>query len=231
MNATFQSNTPPAYSRRRLLAAVGIGTLAISLSACAPMLVGGAIVGGGMAATDRRTIGMQVEDQRIRLVSNNSIRDNFGDRVNVNVHTYNRRVLLTGQVPDQATRERVGRVIAAVPNVSAVINELSVDPMSSLSTRSSDTLLATRVKAAYVEAPDLFANSIRVTVETGVVYLMGRVTQREANRAADIASRVSGVRRVITVFEVISEEELQQMVRQPADNRSQQQGTINDGMR
>lgn len=231
MTAAIKARIQPAYSRRRLIAALGVGVVAISLSACAPLLVGGAVVGGGMAATDRRTIGMQIEDQRIRIVSNNSIRDNFGDRVNVNVHAYNRRVLLTGQVPDQATRERVARVIAAVPNVRSVVNEVSVDPMSSLSTRSSDVLLATRVKAAYVEAKDLFANSIRVTVDTGVVYLMGRVTQREANRAADIASRVSGVRRVITVFEVITEEELQQMVRQPAETGSSPQGNINDGMR
>ncbi len=203
---------------------------ASTLTGCAPLLVGGAVVGGTMAATDRRTVGMQVEDQRIAIAGGDTLRRTFGDRINVNVHAYNRRVLLTGQVPDAATRANVERAISTVPNVAGVVNETEVAGQISLTARSNDVLLATRVKAALIEARDLFANAYRVTAENGVVYMMGRVTEREGNRAAELASRISGVRKVVKVFETISEQELQRLMREQTPS-STSSDPVRDGMR
>jgi osmotically-inducible protein OsmY len=214
---------------RRLFTLGLMAASSSALTACAPLLVGGAVVGGTLAATDRRTVGMQVEDQRITLAGADTLRKTFGDRVNVNVHAYNRRVLLTGQVPDAATRANVERAIATVPNVAGIVNEIEVSGQISLTSRSNDVLLATRVKAALIEAKDLFANAYRVTAENGIVYMMGRVTEREGNRAAELASRISGVRKVVKVFETISEQELQRLMQQQSpgtDNKEQ----VRDGM-
>ena len=179
-----------------------------ALTACAPLLVGGAVGTGITVATDRRTTGMQVEDQGIELRARKAVREALGERGRVIVNSFNRRVLIVGTVPTQTDKALVARVVAQVENVKEIVDELGVMGDPSLGVRSSDTLITTRVKAAFVDAKDLFANSISVTTERGVVYMMGRVTQREANRAADMARTVPGVQQVVRVFEIISEEEL-----------------------
>jgi osmotically-inducible protein OsmY len=185
--------------------------LASTLGACAPVLIGGAAM-TGLVATDRRTSGAQVEDEAIELKTASQIRSSLGERVHVNVTSYNRQVLLTGEVPTAQDRQKVEQVVARVDNVRQVLNELAVQSTSSLSQRSNDVLTTGKVKAAYVDAQDLFANAFKVVTERGVTYLMGRVTQREATRATDIARSVGGVQKVVRVFEIITEEELQRLV-------------------
>ena len=188
-----------------LLLALAAGT---TLSACAPLLIGGAIWGGTMVVSDRRTSGTQIDDQAIELKSVRRIADVIGDRGHVNVTSYNRLVLLSGEVPTEADKAAVEQAVARIDNVRSIVNELTLAAPSSLSARSNDTLMTSKVKASMVDAKDIQANAYKVVTERGVVYLMGRVTEREANRAADIARGVSGVQKVVKVFDVVSEGEL-----------------------
>jgi osmotically-inducible protein OsmY len=192
-------------------------TLAASLSACAPVVVGGAVV-GSLVAVDRRTSGAQLEDEGIELRAATRIRENLGDRAHINVTSYNRQVLLTGEVPTVQDKQLVEQVVSRVENVRVIVNELGVMGNSSFTQRSSDTLVTGKVKAGLVDARDLYASAFKVVTERGVVYLMGRVTQREADRGTDIARSVSGVQKVVRVFEIISEEELQALLPKPAEN-------------
>ena len=204
------------YPTRRLvsLLALTVG-LSTGLTACFPIIMGGAVM-SGFVATDRRTSGAQLEDEGIELRAANRISDNLGDRAHVNVTSYNRRVLLTGEVPSAQDRQLVEQVVTRVDNVQSVVNELVVLGTSTLTQRSSDSLVTGRVKAGFVDAKDLFANAYKVVTERGTVFLMGRVTQREADRATDIARSTSGVQKVVRVFEIISEDELRNMLPQPA---------------
>jgi osmotically-inducible protein OsmY len=176
-------------------------------------MIGTAAV-GVLVATDRRTSGAQLEDETIQLRAAGRIRENVGDRVHVNVNSYNRQVLLTGEVPNAQDRQLVEQIVSRVENVRAIVNELGVMGNSTLTQRSSDSLITGRVKAAMVDAKDIFANSFKVVTERGTTYLMGRVTQREANRATEITRSTSGVQRVVRVLEIISEEELQRTLPQ-----------------
>lgn len=197
--------------QRLALALAAAATVATSLSACLPLIAGGAM-GGTLMVIDRRTSGTQVEDEGIELRSAGRIRDNVMGDVHVNVTSYNRQVLLTGEVPSEQTKLLVQQVVSQVDNVRSIVNELAVEPRSSLATRSSDTIVTGKVKATLVDTPDLFASAFKVVTERGTVYLMGRVTQREADRVADVVRGVSGVKRVVRVLEIISEEELQRLV-------------------
>lgn len=183
-----------------------------ALQACAPLLLGGAFVGTGMLATDRRTSGTVVEDEGIELKAAARIRENLGDRVHVNVTSYNRQVLLTGEVPNAQDKQLVEKVVSGVENVRNIVNELGVMGNSTLAQRSSDVVVSSRVKARLVDAQDLSANAFKIVTERGVVHVMGRVTQREANRATDIISSTSGVQRVVRMLEIITEEELARIV-------------------
>ncbi|MEO8806750.1 MAG: BON domain-containing protein [Burkholderiaceae bacterium] len=188
-----------------LLLALAAGT---TLSACAPLLIGGAIWGGTLLVSDRRTSGTQLDDQSIELKSVRRISDVIGDRGHVNVTSYNRLVLITGEVPTEADKTAVEQAVMRIDNVRSIVNELTLTVPSSLSARSNDTLTTSKVKASMVDAKDIQANAFKVVTERNVVYLMGRVTEREANRAADISRGVSGVQKVVKVFEVVSEGEL-----------------------
>lgn len=185
------------------------------LSGCAPLIVGGAMGGGVLVATDRRTTGMQVEDQRIELAAASRLREQIGERGRVLLTSYNRRVLLTGDVASEQEKALAEATVSRIENVQSIVNELGVMGSPSLTQRSSDTLITGRVKAAFVDAKDLSANAFKVTTERGTTYLMGRVTQREADRATDITRNVPGVQRVVRVFELISEDELRQLQTAP----------------
>jgi osmotically-inducible protein OsmY len=191
-----------------LLAAIASATL---LSACAPLIVGGAVLGGTLMATDRRTSGTQIEDEAIELKSMNRIRELLGDRGHVSATSYNRMVLLTGQVPSEADKTAVEQSVQQVQNVRSTVNELQVAGATSLTSRSNDTILTSKVKASLIDAKDLSAKAIKVVTERGVVYLMGRVTEREGQVAAEVARGVSGVSKVVKVFEYITEEELRKL--------------------
>jgi len=176
----------------------------------------GGVLGGAMVASDRRTAGIQLEDEGIEQRSASAIRENFGSKEHVNITSYNRQVLITGEVSSDTVRSQVEQLIGRVQNVRAVVNELVVGPASSTGDRASDVVLVAKVKASMVDSEDVFANVYKVTAERGTVYLMGRVTQREAKRATDVVRGVSGVKRVVRVFEYITEAELQAM--QPKRN-------------
>ena len=195
-----------------VLCCAGVGA---SLSACAPMVLGGAAV-TALVATDRRTSGAQLEDEGIELRAAGRIRESLGDRAHVNVTSYNRQVLLSGEVPTAQDRQLVEQITSRVDNVRAIVNELAVMGNATLTQRSSDALVTGRVKAAMVDAKDLFANSFKVLTERGTTYLMGRVTQREANRATELTRSTTGVQKVVRVLEIISEEELQRTLPPPA---------------
>ena len=198
-------------AKRFVMNTIAAVLLTSSLTACIPLMVGGAVVGGTLVANDRRTSGAQLEDEGIELRSTSRIRSNVGDRVHVNLSSYNRQVLLTGEVPTAQDKLLVEQIISRVENVSSVVNELGVMGSSSLTQRSSDLLVTGRVKAMLVDAKDLFANSFRVVTERGTTYLMGRVTQREADRGTAVARGTPGVQKVVRIFEIISEEELAQL--------------------
>ncbi|HEX7640475.1 MAG TPA: BON domain-containing protein [Burkholderiaceae bacterium] len=181
---------------------------ATQLQGCVLLLGGAAVGGGALVVSDRRTSGTQLEDQAIELKSGGRIREAIGDRGHVNVTSYSRIALITGEVPSAEDKEAVGKAIAAIDNVANVVNELEVGPNSTLGTRSSDTLITTRVKAALIDAKDIQAHAIKVVTERGNVYLMGRVTEREASRAADIARSQASVMKVVRVFDILTEEQL-----------------------
>lgn len=186
-----------------------------ALHGCAPLLLSGAVVGTAMVATDRRTTGTQVEDQGIEL-KGLARANEVAPAGHVNVTSYNRMVLITGEVPSETDRRAVEQVVGRIENVRSVVNELAVMGNSSLTARSNDSVLSGKVKASFVDAHDLQANALKVVTERGTVYLMGRVTEREAARAADVARAVSGVQKVVRVFEVISEAELAELQPKPA---------------
>ena len=195
-------------------AAVVLGS---ALSACVgPLLVGGAMVGGSMVAVDRRTSGTQLDDEGIELRAGNQIRSNLGTRVRVSVTSYNRQVLLTGEVPNLQDKQSVEQLVAGVGNVAGVVNELQVLNTPSLADRSGDALVTGRVKAMLLDARDLKSNAFKVVTERGTTYLMGRVTQRESDRATEVVRSVPGVQKVVRLFEIISEQELERLQSAPA---------------
>jgi osmotically-inducible protein OsmY len=196
--------------RRASLALVLLGSTLGTLTACFPLAMGGAVV-TGMVAIDRRTTGTVVDDEGIELRSASRIRDALGERGHINVTSYNRQVLITGEVASAQDKQLVEQVVAGVDNVRHIVNELAVMGNSTLTQRSSDALVTGRVKASLVDVKDLFANAFKITTERGTVYVMGRVTEREAKHATEVISSIPGVQRVVRILEIISEEELARM--------------------
>ena len=195
------------YTPHSLLRLTAALTLAATMAGCAPLLVGGVVIGSGLLVTDRRTTGIQFEDQAIELKAAARIRD-LATLGNVSAVSYNRVLLLTGEVPSEADKTRVAGAVAQVENVRNVVNELAVLGNSSAGSRSNDALLSTKVKATLIDAKDLQANAYKVVAERGTIYLMGRVSEREATRGAEVARSVSGVQKVVRVFEILSDAEL-----------------------
>ena len=190
--------------------------LATCMTACAPFLVAG-VAGSALVATDRRTSGTQLEDETIELRASAKVRDTFGEKVHVNVTSYNRQVLLTGEVPSDRERQAVAAIVEKVENVKSVANELSAMPNASLGSRSNDLVVTGKIKATLIDSRDLFANAFKVVTERNTVYLMGRVTQREADSATALIRNVGGVNKVVRMFEIISEEELRRQLPAPAE--------------
>jgi osmotically-inducible protein OsmY len=195
---------------RRSLRALALATLAAStvLGGCAPLVMGTAMVGSALVVSDRRTSGTQVEDQAIELKSASRIQAAVGNRGHVNVTSYNRAVLLSGEAASDADRAAIEQAVRGVENVRSVFNEIATMGSSSMTSRSNDTLVTTRVKAAFLDAKDLQAHVVKVVTERGVVFLMGRVTEREAARATELARGVNGVLKVVRVFEILTEAEV-----------------------
>ncbi len=203
--------TSPSLARRPLLRTVIAGALAAatlaSMQGCIALLGVGAVA-GGLSLNDRRTGGTQVDDQAIELKSSGRIREVIGEKGHINVTSYNRVALITGEVPADADKAAVEKAIAGIEGVTNVVNELEVGANSTISTRSSDTVITTRVKSGLVDAKDVQSGAIKVVTERGNVYLMGRVTEREAARASEIARAQPSVMKVVRVFDILTEEQL-----------------------
>lgn len=201
--------------RRPVAVALLCGAAAVTLQGCAGVVLGGAAVVGSLAATDRRTIGTQADDKAISFKGDQRIYSVIAPSDNVKITSFNRRVLLTGEVRDENSRMAAEREMRAVEGVRDVVNELVVSGTAGFGSRSNDTLITGKVKASLLDEKGLYINAIKVVTERGVVYLMGRVTQREADLATQIARGVGGVQKVVRVFEYISDEEYNSLINTP----------------
>jgi osmotically-inducible protein OsmY len=180
-----------------------VALLAPAIQACAPVVVGGAAVGGAVVASDRRTSGTYVEDQGIEIKAGNRISESLGDKVHTNVTSFNRSVLITGEATSEEAKQEVERIVRGIPNVRGVVNEVAVAGLSSFTSRSNDTFITSKVKARYLEAAKFQSTHVKVVTENGVVYLLGIVTRKEADDAAELASTTSGVKKVVKLFEYL----------------------------
>jgi osmotically-inducible protein OsmY len=185
------------------LAAVSLLALAAFLQGCAPLIVGGAVAGGAAVAVDRRQADIMATDERIEIQATNRITELFKDKGHINVTSYNRQVLLTGEAPTEALKQDAERAAATTPEVKTVTNELVIAPPSELGSRSNDTYITSLVKSRFVTAQKFNPIHVKVVTERGTVYLMGMVTKREADDATQIARTTNGVKRVVRVFEYI----------------------------
>ena len=191
-------------TRRSMFAVFAlVTTLATLLAGCAPILVAGAVGGAALVATDRRSTGAQVDDEAIELKISNNVGTGFGDRVHVNVTSFNGIVLLTGEVPTPDLVASIEQIARTTPKVRRVVDELAVIPVTDLNSRTNDTYITSKVKARFVEANKFAPNHVKVVTERQIVYLMGLVTHAEADTAAQIAATTSGVTRVVKLFEYI----------------------------
>lgn len=192
------------------LASLAAALLASTLAGCAPLILGGAAVGTVLMVNDRRSSGAQIDDEAIELRAGARLREAIGERAHINITSYNRQVLLTGEAPTEAIRQQAEQIASRVDNVRAIVNEIAIMSPTTLPQRSADVLITGKVRASFVDAQDLQANAFKVVTERGSVFLMGRVTPREAERATNIARQINGVQRVVRIFEVMSPEELRQ---------------------
>lgn len=173
------------------------------LNACAPVIVAGAVAGGALVATDRRSAGAQLDDQSIELKIGTEMATRYGDRLHLNVTSFNGVVLLTGEATQQAVIDDVVRFARATDRVRSVHNEMVVGTLTDLSARTNDSYITSKVKTRFVEANKFSATHVKVVTERSVVYLMGLVSKAEGDAAAQIASTTSGVARVVRLFEYI----------------------------
>ncbi len=178
----------------------------LSLTGCAPLVAIGVGAGAGTTAAvseDRRTSGIFIEDESIELKSSKRIYEQLGNQVNINVTSFNRIVLLTGEAPTEAMKEEAGRLVRSVENVRNIINEVTIGEKSSLTSRSKDTFITSKVKSRFLTSGEFQINHIKIVTEKGTVFLLGLVKREEADNATAIASATSGVTKVVKVFEYL----------------------------
>ncbi|NMG28875.1 BON domain-containing protein [Aromatoleum evansii] len=197
-------------SRRTLLLGLGAAATLPLLQGCFPLVAGGVGAGAAMVA-DRRTSGAYVEDEGIEWRTSSALKDRLGDAVHINVTSFNRNVLLTGEAPTEAHRAEAERVASGIANVKGIVNEIQVAGTSSLTSRGNDSLLTSKVKARFVDSAQFSANHVKVVTEAGTVFLLGIVTRREADAATEVARRTDGVRKVVKVFEYITDQQARQL--------------------
>lgn len=212
-------NTPHTKRRRMLvLGLLAAGTVPL-LQGCFPVVATG-VGAGAMMISDRRSSGTYVEDEAIEWKGSNRLREHFGTLNHINVTSYNRNVLLTGEVQNDTVRAEAERLLAGVENVRGIINELAVGPASAMTARANDGLITSNIKARFVDGQSFAANHVKVVTEANVVFLMGLVTRAEADAASEIARTSQGVRKVVRVFEYISEEDARRMDARIGSNSS-----------
>lgn len=185
-------------------------TISTQLSGCFPVLIG-AVGAGAYATTDRRSLGAQADDKVIASRAASRIEDALSDRAHINVNSFNRKVLLTGEVPDEASRQKAEQIAKSVDNVQSVVADLEIGGMTPSTARNNDSFITGKVKTELVSSKDIFANAYKVVTEKSIVYLMGRVTRGEGDRAAEVARGVSGVAKVVKAFDYITDDELAQI--------------------
>lgn len=171
------------------------------LQGCELALIGAGSATAYAAYEDRRTSGMQIDDEAIEMRAQSRVADRFADKIHINVNAYNKAVLITGEAPDEPTRAEIEKIVRSIPNVRAVMNEMQIAPVSTLGERANDSILTTQVKARFLRAKLFNAVHVKVATEAGVVYLLGLVTDREATDAVEIARNTGGVRKVVKIFE------------------------------
>jgi len=171
------------------------------LQGCVPVVIGAGAAAGYSSLEDRRTTGTQIEDESIEVRASNRISDRFGGRVHVNVTSYNRIALVTGEVPDGAARDEVEKIVRAVPSVRDVTNDLQIAGISSLASRANDSYLTTKVRGRLLDTKRTKSVHVKVVTEAAAVYLMGVVTEAEADEVVEIARNTGGVRKVVKAFE------------------------------
>lgn len=209
-----------AALRRSLLGLALGAVLCTSLQGCLPLVVGATAV-GSMAAVDRRSLGVQTDDKTFELKGEGRASKITGDKGRVAVTSYNRMVVLTGEVADEKMKAEVEAQIVTLGDLKKIENDLEVAPVSTVSARSSDLLITSKVKASIIDTKDLYISAFKIHTDRGVVYLMGRVTQREAKLAAEVARNAAGnIRKVVKLFEYISEEELLELKAKPSPEES-----------
>lgn len=176
------------------------------LTSCAPMVAVGVGAGAGtgaMVAEDRRTSGIFIEDESIELKGSKRLYEQFGNQAHINITSFNRIVLLTGEVPTETMKEEASRLIRSIENVRNVINEITIGEKSSLGSRSNDTFITSKVKSRFLASGKFQINHIKIITEKGVVFLLGVVKRAEADNATEIARSTSGVVKVVKVFEYL----------------------------
>ncbi len=221
---TSQIKSHSLMDYRKPLAMVALcAGIALSLQGCVAVIVGGAVM-GTMAATDRRSLGAQAEDASIVLKGSGRIEKVIADLGRVSVVSFNRKVLLTGEVKDEKMKKEVEKEISTLAGVALPItNEIVVAPLSSFGVRSNDMAITAKVQAAIIDTKDIYVNAVKVHTDRSVVYLMGRVTQRESKIYAEVASRTGGgIRKIVKLFEYIGEDELQELQKKPAPEQKKE---------
>ena len=204
------------------------GSSTLALQGCTGLevpLIAAGFATGTLAASDRRTLGTQVEDRGIQLKAEARLYDKFGHDSHVNATVYNRRLLLTGEVPDEATRRVVEKEAALIENVRYIVNELQIGLKSSLSSRSSDAVISSKVKAALIDNQNVYSGAFKYVTERGNVYLLGLATEKEADLAADVIAGVSGVEKVIKSVDYISEDERLRLLKAMAPSEDKNPGS------
>lgn len=208
--------------RRCVLRALAAAAAASTIAGCAPIVVGGAMVGGAIVASDRRSLGIQLEDEAIERRINRALAERFErGTININVTSYNRKVLLTGEVLTAEAKAEAEAIAANTENVRAVLNELGVGRLSTVGSRAKDTAISGKVRVAFLESKKVPAGAVKVTTERAIVYLLGRVTPAEGDAAAQVAARVSDVLGVVKAFDYITEKELEELLGTPVAPGSQ----------
>ncbi|ACV33937.1 BON domain-containing protein [Accumulibacter sp.] len=203
--------------RKALAASLLLGATALPmLQGCLPVVAASAVSGGALATLDRRSLGTQTDDETVEWKASSRVGEKFSDNVHLNFTSYNRRVLVTGEVPSEEVKGEIERIVAGIPQVQGVYNELAVAPVTSFSTRSNDSYITTRVKSRFVDSGKFSAVHVKVVTEASVVYLLGLVTQREADSAIQVARTTSDVKKVVNLLEIISDAKARELdVRMP----------------
>lgn len=187
---------------RLLTLLLSVVALSTALNGCVPVVAGGAAA-GGLAAADRRTSGAYVDDEAIEWKTNGEIEKQLRNKVHINVTSFNRNVLLTGEAIDEDAKKQAEQIAKEIANVRNVTNELQIGLASTITDRSNDTYLTSMVKGKMLKENRFPANYVKVVTEASVVYLMGMVTRQEADDAVEVARSIDGVEKVVKVFEYV----------------------------